>query len=84
MLTDSATKVAHQAPALGLTPLTLVITAVAAEQDASKQYNVRRIQGTIKGTMANVQKDTASSDCRIVGKAHQLTGNFNVLCYVRK
>ncbi len=75
-------RTAYHAPKLGLTPLMLVITSVADEQQAGNPFKTKRVKGQFSGTLACVERQQ-DNNWLIVGKTTQVNGTFDVLCSMR-
>ena len=77
----STSRMAYQAPKLGLQPLSLVITSVADDQQAGNPWKTRRVKGHFEGKLAYVERKDA--DWQIIGKPTQLSGEMDMYCSIR-
>jgi hypothetical protein len=74
-------RIAYQAAALGLQPLSLVITSVIDAEQPGSPWKTRRVKGHFEGKLADVEKKDI--DWQIIGKPTQLSGEMDMYCSIR-
>jgi hypothetical protein len=77
----STSRIAYQSAALGLQPLSLVITSVTDTKLPGSPWKTKRVQGHFEGKLAYVERK--DSDWQIIGKPTQLSGEMDMYCSIR-
>jgi|GEM_PF-1446791 len=77
----STSRTAYQAAALGLQPVSLVITSVEDAVQQGVPWKTMRVKGHFEGRLAYVEKKDA--DWQIVGKPTQVSGEMDMYCWIR-